>query len=105
MSALRDAFDERLDEVRAYLGFLSAMETEAQGGAPRFQHAQESITPQQQKLLYAALYLQLYNLIEATMTLCIQSVADAAARDGHWKPQDLSNAIRTEWIRSTAKTH
>lgn len=105
MAALRDAFDERLAEVRAYLGFLSAMELEAQSGPPRFQNAGESITPQQQKLLYAGLYMHLYNLVEATMTLCIESIIDAAVRDGQWKPQDLSDAVRTEWIRSTAKTH
>jgi hypothetical protein len=105
MSELRDAFDERLDEVRAYLSFLKSMEVEAQGGAPRFQHAQEVITPQQQKLLYASVYLQLYNLVEATVTLCIKAVADAAVRDAAWKPHDLSEALRKEWVRSTARTH
>lgn len=105
MSALRDSFDERLNEVRAYLGFLATMEVEAQDGAPRFQHAAEPITPQQQKLLYAGTYLQLYNLVEATVTLCIRAVAEAAVRDAAWKPQDLSEALRTEWLRSTARTH
>lgn len=105
MSDLRDAFDERLDEVRAYLSFLMAMEAEAQNGPPRFQHTQELITPQQQKLLYAGVYLQLYNLVEATVTLCVKAVADAAVRDATWKPQDLSDALRAEWVRSTARTH
>lgn len=105
MSALRKAFDERLEEVRAYLGFLTAMEVEAQDGPPRFQHAGEAITPQQQKLLYASVYLQLYNLVEATVTLCVGAVTEAAARDASWRPHDLSEALRTEWIRSTARTH
>jgi hypothetical protein len=103
MSELRDAFDERLAEVRSYLELLASMEREARDGPPRFAKATKPITPQQQKLLYAGLYLQLYNLIEATVTLCIQSVAEAAAEDAHWRPQDLSDALRTEWIRSTAK--
>jgi hypothetical protein len=105
MSALREAFDERLDEVRAYLAFLMTMEVEAQGGVPKFQHADVAITPQQQKLLYAGIYLQLYNLVEATMTLCVQTVAEATVRDARWRPQDLSEALRTEWVRSTARTH
>jgi hypothetical protein len=105
MSALRDAFDERLDEVNAYLDFLALMEGQTQAGVPRFNEAGTVITPQQQKLLYASVYLQLYNLVEATMTLCVASVAQATSRDARWTPQDLSEALRKEWIRSTARTH
>lgn len=105
MSALRDAFDDRLDEVRAYLEFLNAMQTQMQDGAPRFAGASTPITPQQQKLLYATVYLQLYNLVEATMTLCIQAVAAASSRDARWTAKDLSVSLRREWVRSTARTH
>lgn len=102
MSKLRDAFDERLDEVHAYMDFLSSMEARAQTGAPRFDGADTIITPQQQKLLYAGVYLQLYNLIEATVTLCVESVAEAVYRE---TPHDLSDSLRREWVRTTARTH
>jgi hypothetical protein len=105
MSQLQDFFDERRDEVGAYMDFLVAVNTQAQSGAPRFDGMPESITPQQQKLLYASVYLQLYNLVEATMTLCVESVAKAASRDSKWKPDDLSEPLRREWVRATARTH
>jgi hypothetical protein len=105
MAALREAFDERLDEVRAYLAFLDAMEAQTRGGIPRFEGSTQSITPQQRKLLYASVYLQLYSLVEATITLCVDAVANAAAADARWLPEDLAAPLRTEWIRSQAKTH
>jgi hypothetical protein len=105
MSDLREAFDERLDEVRAYMEFLASMEAQAQSGPPKFEGSDQAVTPQQQKLLYAGVYLQLYNLVEATMTLCVEAIAEAACRDGQWKPHDLSDALRREWVRSMARTH
>jgi hypothetical protein len=105
MSALRDAFDERLEEVKAYLDFLKEMETQTQRGAPRFEGAAQAITTQQRKLLFASVYLQLYSLVEATVTLCIGAVASAAAADEQWMPKDLAEPLRREWIRSQARTH
>jgi hypothetical protein len=105
MSVLREAFDERLEEVNAYLRFLTAMEARTQGGVPKFEGSTEPITPQQQKLLYASVYLQLYSLVEATVTLCIDAVADAAAADERWAPRDLAEPLRKEWVRSKARTH
>jgi hypothetical protein len=104
MSPLREAFDERLEEVNAYLKLLTAMEKLTRGGVPKFEGSTEPITPQQQKLLYASVYLQLYSLVEATITLCIGAVATAAA-DQRWTPGDLAEPLRTEWVRSRARTH
>lgn len=105
MSVLREAFDERLEEVNAYLKFLTAMEKLTRGGVPKFEGSTEPITPQQQKLLYASVYLQLYSLVEATITLCIRAVAGAAAADQQWTPMDLAEPLRREWVRSKARTH
>jgi MAE_28990/MAE_18760-like HEPN len=105
MSALREAFDERLEEVNAYLKFLTVMEAQTQAGKPRFAGSEDIITPQQQKLLYASVYLQLYSLVEATITLCMGAVADAAASDEQWVPGDLAEPLRVEWVRSLARTH
>jgi hypothetical protein len=104
MSELREAFEERSGEVRAYMDFLGQLEVESQSGSPRFSTSAAPISPDQQKLLYAGVYLQLYNLVEATVTLCVQSVVGAAC-DPQWKPRDLSAVLRREWIRSTARTH
>ncbi len=80
------------------------MEAQTQRGIPRFAGSDQPITTQQQKLLYASTYLQLYSLVEATITLCIEAVADAAAA-AEWKPQDLAEPLRIEWVRSQARTH
>ncbi|MBD3826153.1 MAE_28990/MAE_18760 family HEPN-like nuclease [Stenotrophomonas sp.] len=104
MSDLRIFFNERLEEVDAHLSFLSAMEQSGQGGVPQFQRVPTPVTPMQQKILYSTVYLQLYNLIEATMSRCIDEVA-AAAGAGSWAAADLIPQLRKEWVRSMAKTH
>jgi len=101
-------FQERLAEVDAHLELLEAMELSAQGGAPRFERVSTSITGRQQKILYSTVYLQLYNLVEATMSRCIEAVADAASGKGggkSWLPVELVPELRKEWVRSVARTH
>lgn len=105
MSVLITGFQERLAEVEAYLEFLSTMEARSQSGPPRFEGAAQPISAQQQRILYSSVYLQLYNLVEATMSRCIAAVADAAKESGQWKPGDLSVELRREWVRATARTH
>lgn len=105
VSALTVGFQERLAEVEAYLEFLSTMEAQAQHGPPRFHGAEHPISTQQQRILYSSVYLQLYNLVEATMSRCIEAVAEAAKESGRWRPSDLSDSLRKEWVRATARTH
>ena len=105
MLELRSVFEERLAEVETYLEFLRTMEALAQNGPPKLDGATHPISTQQQKILYSSVYLQLYNLVESTMTRCIDAVASAAKSGGVWKPNDLSLALRKEWVRVTARTH
>ena len=103
MEILSEAFEERLQEIETYLDLLDALERQVQQGTPILGGA--PITAQQQKILYSSVYLQLYNLVEATVTWCVDAVCAAAAKDGRWHPRDLSEALRREWVRSTARTH
>lgn len=105
MRPLREAFDERLDEIDAYLQFLAAIEREIQAGKPRLGETGPTITARQQRILYSSVYLQLYNLVEATITKCLDAVCDAAATGGQWKAGDLCSELRREWVRYTARTH
>ncbi len=105
MSALIDGFQERLAEVDAYLDFLSTMDEQAKNGPPRLAGAEHPITSQQQRILYSSVYLQLYSLVESTMSRCIEAVAGAAQESGRWKPGDLSASLRSEWVRMMARTH
>lgn len=105
MSTLAVSFLERKAEVEAYLEFLSAMEEQTKNGPPRFAGAERTITVEQQKILYSTVYLQLYNLVEATISLCIQEVIEATKSDGKWRPRDLNDDLRSEWVRAIARTH
>lgn len=103
MDLLTETFEDRLQEIETYLDLLDALERQVQersptvGGVP--------ITAQQQKILYSSVYLQLYNLVEATVTWCVDAVCAAAAKDARWRPGDLSMDLRREWVKHTARTH
>lgn len=105
MSALINTFQERKAEVETYMEFLSAIEKHAKNGPPRLEGSKHPITVEQQRILYSTVYLQLYNLVEATISLCIKTVTDSATTGGQWKPGDLSDPLRREWVRAIAKTH
>ena len=97
------AFEERLQEIEAYLDLLDALERQVRDGPPILGGA--PITSKQQKILYSSVYLQLYNLVEATVTWCVDAVSTAAAKDGRWQFGDLSEELRREWVRFRARTH
>ncbi len=63
------------------------------------------ITAQQQRILYSGVFLQLYNLVEATVVKCLDGVTDAALNGGRWFPGDLTEELRREWVRVIARTH
>lgn len=105
MAQLRSAFDERLEEIEAYLELLEGVEREVSSGTPRLGESGPVITARQQRILYSSVYLQLYNLVEATITKCLDAVCAAAMNGGKWKPGDLSTELRKEWVRFTARTH
>ena len=102
MDSLSVTFEERLQEIETYLDLLDILEKQAGKGAPKIGGV--AITTQQQKILYSSVYLQLYNLVEATVTWCVEAVCDAA-ENGSWLPSDLTDLVRREWIRTVAKTH
>jgi hypothetical protein len=77
----------------------------AQNGPPRFDGANQPISVQQQKILYSSVYLQLYNLVESTMTHCVDAISNAATIDSGRQAKDLSLQLRKEWVRYIAKTH
>jgi hypothetical protein len=103
MEDLGSAFRERHGEIEAYLALLETIEREAQSGPPRI--GTVLITAQQQRILYSGVFLQLYNLVEATVVRCLDGVTDAALKQGAWAPGDLTIELRREWVRVMARTH
>lgn len=103
MTALVENFDERLQEIEAYLSLLDSLERALQEGPPEL--GGTAITSLQQRILYSSVYLQLYNLVEATITWSIDAICDASASGQRWRVSDLSSNLRREWIRAKARTH
>lgn len=103
METLMASFEERLSEVDVYLDFLRSIDATAQTGPPRLDGAEHPITAAQQKILFSTVYLQLYNLVESSMTRCIEAVARATMTGSQWRPADLSEHLRKEWVRAKAR--
>lgn len=105
MNDFVQAFEDRLQEIETYLDLLSALEKQVQDGPPRIGENGPAITVQQQRILYSSVYLQLYNLVEATVTHCLEAVSASITEHGSWFPGDLSVNLRREWVRFIARTH
>jgi hypothetical protein len=63
------------------------------------------VTVKQQKILNSSVYLQLYNLIEATVTKGLEIICNSAIVENKHKPADLNQHLRKEWVRAIGKTH
>ncbi len=104
MTDLMLSFEDRLDEIATYLDLLDSLEEQVQIGPPRLA-AGPVITAKQQQILYASVYLQLYNLVESTITQCMDALSSAVTEGNSWLPSDLSDELRREWVRHVARTH
>lgn len=105
MSDLSDRFDERFGEISAYLDLIQGIEELVRTGVPRLGENGAVVTTQQQRILNSGVYLQLYNLVEATVTNCLDAVSKAAMRRAEWAPGDLTSELRREWVRYMARTN
>jgi hypothetical protein len=65
---------------------------------------QYRISPLQQKILSAGVFLHLYNLIEATVCNVIEEIENVTARECV-DASKLSSQMKELWIRAAAKTH
>lgn len=99
---VKSDFQERVEEIDAYLDLLDAIARETQSGSPKI--GSTSITTQQQRMLYSSVYLQLYNLTEATVTWCLKAITEATSRQGTLTPNDLSDDMLREWVKTSART-
>ena len=100
MGHLSHTFEERLREIDAYLDLLDAIQVQIGKGHLRTTSNGVQVTVQQQRILHSSVYLQLYNLVEATITRCVDAVSEAAAQNERWRPHDLSDKLRKQWVRA-----
>lgn len=104
MEDFGQAFEERLREIEAYLDLLDALQEQVQSGLPQLGDNGVRITVQQQKILYSSVYLQLYSLVESTITRCIDTMTTVIV-SRQIQPNYLSQEFLSEWVRFTARTH
>lgn len=104
MELLDRPFLERIGEITTYLDLLAEFELQIQNGPPKVGNG-PVISATQQRILYSSVYLQLYNLVESTITKCLEAVCFAISSGGRWRPSDLSAELRREWVRHLARTH
>ncbi|GAA4952721.1 hypothetical protein HD597_009650 [Nonomuraea thailandensis] len=111
ISDLLPFYTERFKEIESYLDFLGEVERSAQAGVPKVLGSNQpiasayTITASQQKILYSSVYLQLYNLVEATVSRCIAALCMAAQSGSQWGPEHLNPSLQREWVRAMARTH
>jgi len=103
MSKISDFLENRFSEISDYLELLEELDVELRSGTPKI--GASTISARQQRVLHSSVYLQLYNLIEATVTPCVEEVCSSAIVANKIKPTDLNDQLRDEWVRSFAKTH
>lgn len=102
---LSRAFEERQAEVSTYIDFLKSLEEASRNGIPKLENVNYAISTDQQKILYSSVYLQLYNLVESTINRCLDAVTSAATASGAFYARDLSETLRSEWVKGIAGTH
>lgn len=95
--------EERYSEIDDYLVLLEALDASVQSGPPSL--GGQRVSTKQQKILHSSVYLQLYNLIEATVSFSLSEVCDVAIVQHGCRPADLNDSLRKEWVRSMAQTH
>lgn len=107
MKQLSKDFKERLEEVNTYLEFLENIDKAIKSGTPKLKinNSEALITSQQQHILYSAVFLQLYNLVEASITQCLTGLTQTALQEGKWTPKDFTSAFRGEWVRAKIRPH
>lgn len=108
MENVRTTFTDRVKEIEDYYQFLCFLDQGVMGGSSvlRIQEEEMPIDPSLQKILFAGVYLHLYNLVESTVTLLLKAVEKAVIREVSINGIGvLSSEIQALWLRYIAGTH
>lgn len=103
MGNISDFLEGRYSEIDDYIKLLEDIDHAIVSGTPKV--GETTISTRQQRVLKSSVYIQLYNLVEATVTSCADTVCTSAIVNGNIKPHDLNEKLKQEWVRFTARTH
>jgi len=104
--SIEERFADRLAEIEGYLDFLEGLDNAIKSGTIGSSTTDIlAVSVTQQRMLYSSVYLQLYNLVEATITNCLEAVSKAALSSASWMPGDLTTELRKEWVKFMTKSN
>lgn len=101
----KEVFNERVKDIQSFMDLLGKLDDEIRHGTPRLLATEETISPQQIRIMQSSVYLLLYNLVECTITRCLDEVTEQTLKVEEWLVEDLNPLLRREWIRTVARTH
>jgi hypothetical protein len=101
---LRNRLADCVGELDEYLDFLEAIDSEVNLSHSRLAGHGLDITPNQQRILYSNVFIQLYNLVENTVDNCLETVkSEIAASNCH--PRELNESLFQAWIATKIRTN
>ncbi|CAH9054041.1 hypothetical protein PSEHALCIP103_00948 [Pseudoalteromonas haloplanktis] len=107
MEYVKAIFYERINDIESYFELVDQIEKAVgSGGASlNVDGSKYNIKPNQQKIMYSGIYLHLYNLIEATISLLIEAIETHASEEVGNNVSLLTDNMRALYIKSvtTAK--
>lgn len=106
MQLVKDNFEERVDDIESYFELVNKIELVIGRGNSLFDIDGNlyKIKPNQQKMMFSSIYLHLYNLIESTVVLLIETVERYAKEGIDGQLKHLSSKMRTLYVKSVAGT-
>lgn len=105
MSDILRKFEARVEEIELYLSFLGSVQDAVSGSAARGNFSSTfAFTPKHQQVLHASVFLHLYNLVESTVTWCIELIESAVSSHEGKNIGDFSEQLRKEWVKAVART-
>lgn len=105
MSDIFRKFDFRAEEIEHYLSFLGFVQNAVSGNDETGNFSTTfAFTPKHQQVLHASVFLHLYNLVESTVTWCMELIESAISLHESRTVGHLSEQLRKEWVKNVART-
>ncbi len=93
----RILFQQRKAEIQSYLNYLRELES-------KVKDRRRTRLAYNFRIAKASTFVMLYNLVESTTKACFEDL-DQAMKTAGVRPADVTQSIRTEWIRDFYKSN
>lgn len=103
MELVKSIYQERISDIESYFELVEKVEHCIGEGGELKINSQDSyrIKPDQQKILFAGIYLHIYNLIESTILTLIDAIERHTTENINNNPLLLNEKVRLLYIKST----